>query len=81
MNIAGSNEKLSIFHRFPDLIVIYLGMRVNALTWWLRRCLALGSQIKKFRNRSETRRAPAARKFHHVVDPVVSWHASILARL
>ena len=64
---------------FPDLVVIYLGMRVNALTG-VKTLLWLWSPDQKFR-RSETGRAPASRKFYHVVDPVASWHASILARL
>jgi hypothetical protein len=56
---------------FPDLVVIYLGMRVNALTG-VKTLFGFGPQIKN---------AVAARKFYYVLDPVASWHASILARL
>ena len=64
---------------FPDLVVIYLGMRVNARTG-LKRLLGLGPQIKNS-VKSKAGRAPTPREFHLFIDPVAPWHASILARL
>ena len=64
---------------FPDLVVIYLGMRVNALTG-VKTLFGFGPQI-----RNSVDQKPDGlllhENFYHVVDPVASWHASILARL
>ena len=62
---------------FPDLVVIYLGMRVNALTG-VKTLFGFGPQIK-----NSVDQKPDGLLLHenyHVVDPVASWHASILAR-
>ena len=62
---------------YPDLIVVYLGMRVNVLTG-IKTLLGFGTQNREFRGRS-ARRVAAAREHCLLVISAACRNAPILA--
>ena len=64
---------------YPDLVVVYLGMRVNAWTG-IKTLLGLGPQIQDAVGK-KARWPPAARGFHDVFVSPAPRHAAVLAGL
>lgn len=64
---------------FPDLVVIYLGMRVNTWTGF-KTLFGVGPQIKNSVDQKPDRLS-APREFHHVANSAARWDAAVLARL